>query len=189
MINKGCFVSYIELLGVFAKTGASAFGGWSTTALLLEKELVENRNLLEPHDIKGASMYAQILPGATQVSIVANVGYRLRGFAGACMATTAYLLPSIGLITLFAIVYFHFADDTSNIMQYMDGLVAALAGVILANAYKIGSKHTTKIWLWLLAGLAFVAKLWLGINALLIIVVFGLSGLALSWIYTQEDAR
>lgn len=182
-------MSYIELLGVFAKTGASAFGGWSTTALLLEKELVENRKLLEPHDIKGATTYAQILPGATQVSIVANVGYRLHGFAGACMATAAYLLPSIGLITLFAIAYFHFADGSSNLMSYMDGLVAALTGVILANAYKIGSKHTTKRWLWLLVGIAFAAKLWLGVNALLIIVVFGLCGLALSWTNVRKGAR
>jgi len=174
-------VNYVELIGVFAKTGASAFGGWSTTALLLEKELVENRKLLEPHDIKGATTYAQILPGATQVSIVANVGYRLHGFVGACMATATYLLPSIGLITLFAIAYFHFADNTSNLMVHMDGLVAVLAGVILANAYKIGSKHTTKAWLWMLIVLAFVLKLWLGVNALLIIVMFGLSGLILSW--------
>lgn len=182
-------MSYIELLGVFAKTGASAFGGWSTTALLLEKELVENRKLLEAHDIKGATTYAQILPGATQVSIVANVGYRLQGFVGACMATAAYLLPSMGLITLFAIAYFHFADNTSSLMAHMDGLVAALAGVILANAYKIGSKHTTKMWLWLLVGVAFAAKLWLGINALLIIVVFGLSGLVLSWTNVRKGVR
>jgi chromate transporter len=174
-------VNYVELIGVFAKTGMSAFGGWSTTALLLEKELVDSRKVLEAQDIKGATTYAQILPGATQVSIVANVGFRLQGFAGACVATAAYLLPSIGLITLFAIMYFHFADNASNLMAYMDGLVAALAGVILANAYKIGSKHTTKVWLWLLVGLAFAAKLWLGINALIIIVAFGLAGLLLSW--------
>lgn len=174
-------MNYVELIGVFAKTGASAFGGWSTTALLLEKELVDARKLLTSEDIKGATAYAQILPGATQVSIVANVGYRLHGFLGACMATAAYLLPAIGLITVFAVAYFHYANDAKDLMQYMDGLVAALAGVILANAYKIGSKHTTKAWLWLLVATAFVLKLWLGINALLIIVIFGLGGLILSW--------
>lgn len=174
-------MSYIELIGVFAKTGASAFGGWSTTTLLLEKELVDTRKLLTSHDIKGATTYAQILPGATQVSIVANLGYRLNGFLGACAATAAYLLPVIGLITLFAIGYFHYVDGIKNLMQYMDGLVAALAGVILANAYKIGCKHTTKVWLWLLVAAAFVLKLWLGVNALLIIVLFGLGGLVLSW--------
>lgn len=182
-------VTSAELFRVFVKTGASAFGGWSTTALLLERELVDARKLLDTHDIKGATTYAQILPGATQVSIVANVGYRLRGWRGAVMATVAYLLPSMGLITLFAALYFGVVHDASNLLAYMDGLIAALAGVILANAYKIGSKHTTKLWLWLLVLLAFAAKLWLGMNALLILVIFGAVGLLLSWIHPKGATK
>lgn len=174
-------IQFWDMIKVFAKTGASSFGGWSTTSLLLEKELVDKRKVLTQNQLKGGVAYAQILPGATQVSIVSNVGYRLRGFTGALVATISYLLPAISLITVFAIVYFHFAHDSSKLMEHLDGLIAALSGVILANAYKIGSKHTTKTWLWLLVGIAFAAKLWLGVNALLIIVAFGIGGLILSW--------
>jgi chromate transporter len=149
--------------------------------LLLEKELVDKRKVLTQSQLKGGVAYAQILPGATQVSIVSNVGYHLRGFPGALLATVSYLLPAISLITIFAAVYFHFAHDSSKLMEHLDGLIAALSGVILANAYKIGSKHTTKTWLWLFVGVAFAAKLWLGINALLIIIAFGAGGLILSW--------
>ena len=176
-----------DMAKVFVKTGASSFGGWSTTSLLLEKELVDKRNVLTPSQLKGGVAYAQILPGATQVSIVSNVGYRLRGLKGAFVATISYLLPAIGLITIFAVIYFHFAHDGSKLVEHLDGLVAALSGVILANAYKIGSKHTTKTWMWLLVGMVFAVKLWLGINALLIVIVFGLGGLVLSWTNTRRS--
>lgn len=180
-------IRLLEVAQVFAKIGASAFGGWSTTSLLLEKELVDIRKLLVSSDIKGGVTYAQILPGATQVSIVANVGYRLRGFVGAFVATASYLLPAIGLITIFAAAYFHFAHNSSQLMDHLDGLIAALSGVILANAYKIGSKHTTRTWLWLFVGIAFAAKLWLSVNALVIIGAFGLGGLLFSWVNARRS--
>lgn len=173
-------IRLLNLVKVFAHTGASSFGGWSTTSLLLEKELVEKRKVLTSAQLKGGVTYAQILPGATQVSIVANAGYRLHGLMGALVATASYLFPAISLITLFAIVYFHFAHG-GNLAPKLDGLVAALSGVILANAYKIGGKHVSKGWLWSLALIAFFAKLVFDVNALVIIITFGVGGLLISW--------
>lgn len=169
------------------RTGASAFGGWSTTSLLLEKELVEKRKILTQSDIKGAVAYAQILPGATQVAIVSNTGYRLRGLQGAFIATISYLFPAISLIIVFSALYFHYVHNSSQLTHHLGGLIAALSGVILANAYKIGSKHTPKIWLWVLVAVAFALKLLVGINALVILLAFGLGGLLLSLTQTRRQ--
>ena len=174
---------------LFTHTGASSFGGWSTTSLLLEKELVIQHKLLTEQQLKGATTYAQILPGATQVSIVSNVGYQLKGFPGAIVATACYLLPAISLILLFAILYFQFAADSSQLAEHLDGLVAALSGVILANAYKIGGKHTSRNWLWAFVGAAFLAKVWLDVNALVIIIGFGIAGLILSWTSMRKATK
>lgn len=179
----------LDIVIIFVRIGASSFGGWSTTSLLLEKELVEKRKVLTAKQLKASVAYAQVLPGATQVSIVASVGYRLWGFFGALVAALSYLLPALCLIIIFAILYFRFAQMDGSLISKLDGLIAALSGVILANAYKIGSKHTTKHWLWLLVFVVFLAKLCLDINALLIIVVFGLSGLLLSWTQTKRATR
>ena len=66
-------LNYTDIAKIFLRTGMMSFGGWSTTALLLEQELVKKHKAMEASDIKGAVAYAQILPGATQVSIVSNV--------------------------------------------------------------------------------------------------------------------
>lgn len=178
-------LSQVDIARIFFKIGTCSFGGWSTTAFLLEKELQLDRQAITPKRLNGAVAYAQILPGATQVAMVSNVGYKLRGVSGASIATVCYLLPALALITLFAIIYFRFAVG-SGIMAYMGGLVAALGGVVLANAYNIGKRHATNYFLWTAVTLALGAKLILGINAVVIILVFGLAGLAYSLIASRR---
>lgn len=165
---------------IFLRTGSQAFGGWSSTALLLEKELVDHRKLITKVQLDGAVAYAQILPGATQVAIVSNLGYRLGGIRGALLSTSAYLTPAIGLILVFSVVYFHFISGT-QFMNHMGGLIAALGGLILANAYHIGKRHVTRRILWVLVAGSGIANLWFGVTALLIITGLGLAGLTISF--------
>ena len=179
-------LSYARLAKIFFKTGMLSFGGWSTTSLLLTKELTSKNKILPLKQLEGAVAYAQVLPGATQVAIVANVGYKLRNIPGACLATICYLLPSVSLITLFAALYFHYAL-TDNVAEHLGGVTAALGGIILANAYRIGSKHATHNGLWLVAGLAFIASLWLHVNAAFIILASAVGGLMFSWFYRRGD--
>lgn len=167
-----------EVARIFAKIGATAFGGWSTTAMMLEKELVVERGTLPAKLLHGAVTYAQILPGGTQVCITANVGYKLRGLLGAFVATISFLIPGISMIVAFAVAYFHFSS--AHLMDHAGGLIAALSGIILANAFKIGGKHATNAKLWILVVAAFTAKLLLHVNALVLIGVFALGGLATS---------
>lgn len=168
-----------ELAGIFLKVGASSFGGWSTTALLLEKELIAQRHAIRKEQLHGNIAYAQILPGATQVAIVSSAGYTLRGYMGALIAATCYLLPALSLITLFAVLYFHYAHD-EQLANHMKGLIATLGGVILANAYRIAQRHVVRTALWAAVVVALIAKL-LGANAVVILLSFGGIGLAWSW--------
>ncbi len=168
-----------SLCKMLLKIGAQSFGGWSTTVVLLERELQE-RQLDKIVDLKAATAYAQVLPGATQISIVSNVGYQLKVIQGAFIATAAYLTPSILLMIAFAAIYFGYLKGTVLTSQ-LDGLTAALAGVILANAYKIGSKHTSRSILWLAVIAAAAGQLLLGIHALAILLIYAVIGLLLSF--------
>lgn len=174
-------LSLAEIARMFMKIGATAFGGWSTTAVMLEKELVTERGILKEKQLHGAVAYAQILPGGTQVCITSNVGYRLHGFRGAFVATVSFLVPGISMIALFAVVYFKVAQQNAHLTDHLGGLVAALSGLILANAIHIGSKHAKSAPLWSAIIIAFAAKVFLHINVLAIMLAFGIIGLAASW--------
>lgn len=180
MSEKILPISHWYIIRLFLKTGSQAFGGWSTTALLLEKELVTKQKMLTKQHLDGAVAYAQFLPGATQVGIVSNVGYRLKGVQGSVLAVICYLLPDLTLILLFAIVYFHYLRD-AEIGQYMTGLTAALGGIILANAYRIGKGHVSHPLLWIGVITAFVLRVWFGVNTAFIIFAFGIFGGVISF--------
>lgn len=172
-------ISPSKLALVFLKTGALSFGGWSTTVVLLEKEFGRTLPEATSVDFKGAASYAQILPGATQIAIVSNVGYQLQGIKGALIATISYLLPAILLMTLFAWLYFGYLHQ-ANILKYLDGLIPALAGIILANAYRIGDKHVTHPMMWGLIITACLLLLVFKIHALIIIMTYGVIALSFS---------
>lgn len=165
---------------ICTKIGATAFGGWPTSAVMLEDELVHKRNVLSEKQMHGAVAYAQVLPGGTQVCIMANAGYQLRGLPGALAATIGFLLPGISMIVAFAIVYFHLAANT-QVMSHAGGLIAALSGIILANGLKLGNRRIAKqTKLWLLVVAAFTTRLVLHVDTLLIITAFAVGGLAVS---------
>lgn len=174
-------VTNLYILRFFLTVGAQAFGGWSTTALLLEKELVEKEGRITKQELQGAIAYAQILPGATQVAMISNVGFRLKGFSGSVIAVSSFLLPVTSLIVLFSIVYFYYLQG-AEIAPYITGLTAALGGVILANAYRIGKAHISHAFLWILVFMAFALRLWFGVNTALIIIAFGVGGSIISFV-------
>jgi chromate transporter len=165
------------MVPLFMRIGASSFGGWAAAAVLMEKELVRKRKLLSHEQMQGAVGYAQMLPGATQVSLVAHVGYRLRGLRGAFVATMSYLAVPMTMIAIFTVLYFRFLHKSPDLMGQLDGVIAALVGVILANAYRIGSRYASKLWLWSLVGVALFVRLQFKIDPLVILMTYALSAL------------
>lgn len=146
-------------------------------ALLSETELVDKRQLLSRRQHQAAVATGQMLPGATGVSIAANLGYHLRGLPGALIAVGSYLIPALTLVLIFAMVYFN-APQSSDMTARLDGLTATLGGLILANAVQLGKRHSRHALMWLVIGLAFVIQFVFHLNPLLLLTGFGLAGLA-----------
>ena len=118
----------------------------------------------------------QMLPGATGVSIAANLGYRLRGLPGAMIAAVSYVAPAILLVLVFAAFYFN-TTHNSNLTDKLDGLTVALGGIVLANAVQLAQRHSSRAWLWLVVAAAFVIQLVFHLNPVLLLGSFGLAGL------------
>lgn len=183
MTQKKQPIGYGGLVRTFLKVGTTAFGGWSTTALLVEKEFADT-NRLTKRQVHTAVAYAQILPGATQVQIVSNIGYQLHGSRGACVAVLAYVAPAMILFLVFSVVYFRFMQG-SQALEHLGGISAALGGVILANAYRIGKKHVSHPWMWMLIVISAAIR-WTGCNPVIIVFVFGMAAALLSFWNTKE---
>jgi len=163
---------------IFLRLGATAFGGLGAALALIERDVVEQRRALTRADVTEALTYTKLLPGSTVVQVVAYLGYRLGGWGGSALATAAFVLPSMALMLVLAAGY-SLVAALPALGPAIDGLSAAVVGLLLATLYRLG-KTNIKDWRGIaLAVIAFGVGAFLGVNAAFIVIAAGLLGLLL----------
>ena len=128
-----------ELGRVFLGIGVLAFGGQGGLLALLSRDIAQARGWVDEAEIAEAFTYVQLLPGAVVVQVVAYLGYRMRGWRGATIATTAFLLPSVATMLALAAVYRKVAV-LPGVAAVLLGLTSAVVGLIALAAYKQARK-------------------------------------------------
>lgn len=111
---------------------------------------------------------SSFIQGPIMVDFTAYVGYRLRGVAGAIMATTGFILPSFILMVALSAFYFA-AASLSWIHLLFAGLEAMVIGVIFNVTVDMGSRALKGKVEATIAVIAFGALL-LRMNAVLLVV-------------------
>ena len=164
-------VSLVQIFRIFFRVGLVAFG----PAMLAEmKRQVTKRYcwLREEELLQGLAL-AQLLPGATFVSLAVWAGNRLRGPAGALCAWVGLLLLPFGAMFFVSYLYFAYGN-----LPGAAAVVAALGPVVVAlvaNATLDIGRIAVKDWRGvLIAVLAFAAALF-RVN-LLAVLVIGIAG-------------
>ena len=161
---------------VFLKIGATAFGGLGAALAIIEKELVDRRQVLTGVDVTEALTYTKLLPGSTVVQVVAFLGYKLGAWPGSAIATVAFVLPSTAMMILLAAGYIA-ATVLPNLVPAINGLTAAVIGLLLATTYRLGKSNIRNPLTGAIATCAFLAAILFGINAAFIVIAAGLIGI------------
>ena len=170
-------VVWLLTLGwVFLRIGATAFGGLGAALAIIERELVERRQVLSAADVTESLTYTKLLPGSTVVQVVAYLGYKIGGWTGSAIATIAFVLPAAIAMIALAAVYVA-ATALPNIEPTMNGLTAAVVGILLATTYRLGKSNFRDPVMLAITLVAFGIGVFLDINAALIVVGAGLIGI------------
>jgi chromate transporter len=161
---------------LFLKIGSTAFGGFMALISVVQNYAVERKKLLSPGDMLDGVSLATVLPGPVAVNVVAYVGYRVRGGRGALASAAGVILPSFLLIVLLSYAYFRFGQIPA-VGRFFLGFIPAVAAIILAAAWNMGTKAITGI---AEAAIALAAAgLLLGVGGFTVTVaIIVLSGLA-----------
>jgi chromate transporter len=171
-------VSLAQLWWQFIKIGVAAFGGLGVTLSLIDRYLVKARGVLTAQDITESLTYTKFLPGSTGVQVVGYLAYRLGGWAGAALATSAFLLPAFLLMLLLSILYEEFtvllADAAAPALR---GLTAAVAGILIATIYRLAKPTITTVAGAVIAVAACAAGIALRISPAWIVLVAGIMGI------------
>ncbi len=129
-------VPLLRILKEYLLVGATAF---SMAILQKLKSLVIRNDWMSEEEMNEGLALVQLYPGPIMVDFTAYVGYRLRGVAGAIMATTGFILPSFIMMVALSALYFA-AASLSWIHLLFAGLEALVIGVIFNVTIDMGSR-------------------------------------------------
>jgi len=128
---------------------------------VVQGEVVERKKLIEPRDMLDGITLATLLPGPIAVNVVAYVGYRLRGAAGAIVSAVAVILPAFILIITLSAVYFRWAH-IPEISKFFLGFVPAVVALIAYGAWGLARQSIPRVPESLIAAGACLALLYKG---------------------------
>ena len=172
----------------FLKIGLVGFGGGVAVLAQIRMLTVRKRRWLTDSDFAEAVALAQSLPGTSAGNSVTYIGLRLRGWRGATVAMSGFILPSMLMMIGLAIIYKHiraFADT----QRFFHGLNGAVVALILVTAWRMGRSILTKRWQWVLAVLAFLAVAILDATVLEVVFAAGLIGIYIDSFAEKQLAR
>jgi chromate transporter len=183
-------MSLPQLWWQFIKIGVAAFGGLGVTLSLIERYLVKDRGVLLAEDVTESLTYTKLLPGSTGVQVVGYLGYRLGGWRGAALATTAFLLPAFLLMLALSIAYEEItAGLGSAAIPALGGLTAAVVGILIATIYRLAKPTITTMMGGVVAVAACAMGIALRINPAWLVLAAGILGVLKPQWFTQEETK
>ncbi len=169
---------YLDLFLTFARMGVCTFGGGYAMLPILEREVVEKKGWATDGELTDYYAIGQCTPGIIAVNTATFIGFKLKSYLGAVVATLGLVFPCLVIITAIAAFLSNFAEIPA-VQHALGGVNAAVVALIFSSVIKLG-KTTVK---GPVTALIFLAVLLLsvlaGLSPALLIVCAGAAGYVL----------
>ena len=143
---------------------------------LIHKLVVEDKKWLTEEETVDCLAIAQALPGVIATNSATYIGTRLAGFTGALAATLGVVGPSF--IIIIAIVGVLEAISGNPVVDgTLMGIKAAVCGLVLVTAVRMGKKILKNTLHWALAIMSFVLIAFFDVTALWAIIIGAAAGI------------
>lgn len=158
------------------KLGFISFGGPAGQIALMHAELVERRKWISEQRFLHALNYCMLLPGPEATQLAIYIGWLMHRTWGGIIAGTLFVLPSLLILIALSWVYLAFGN-LSWVTGILYGIKPAVIAIVLAAAWRIGSRTLKNGLLISLAVAAFAAIALLHIPFPLVVLSAALVGL------------
>jgi chromate transporter len=158
------------------KLGFISFGGPAGQIALMHTELVERRRWISEQRFLHALNYCMLLPGPEATQLAVYIGWLLHRTLGGIIAGLLFVLPSLGILIVLSWIYMAYGNVPA-VAGVMNGIKPAVVAIVLAAAWRIGSRTLKNGVLVTIAVAAFVAIAVFGLPFPLIVLCAALAGL------------
>ena len=168
--------SLVKLCVTFLKIGLVFFGGGFVLVPVLHQTLVEKLRWLSPQEFIDGVAISNLTPGP--ISVLATfAGYRLRGIAGALVATGALYLPAVVLMLVLCHQYERLKDRKET-QAFLAGVIPAVIGLVLSTAILLASGTLHSWRSFVLAGFALLILIRWRVHPVFLLAMGAVAGTA-----------
>lgn len=188
MKNKTNQVSLWQLFLTFFKVGAFTFGGGYAMIAILEEELIAKKKWITEQDMLDMLVIAESTPGVIAVNTATSVGYKVRGVAGALLATLGVVLPSFAIIFALSFAINAFKDNVWYKAAFSG--IQACVTVLIVNAFtKLAKQLKTDVFSITMLIAAFCVVIFTDFNVIFVILIGGVIGVVYSLIVDSVQKK
>jgi chromate transporter len=170
-------VSFAEAFRFWLKLGFISFGGPTGQIAIMHQELVERRRWISENRFLHALNYCMLLPGPEATQLATYIGWMMHRTWGGLVAGVLFVLPSVFILIALSWIYLAYGD-VPFIAGLFYGIKPAVVAIVLAAAWRIGSRALKHPALWALAAAAFVAIFAFDVPFPAIVLAAGIIGYA-----------
>ncbi len=166
----------LELFWSFFKVGLFTFGGGYAMIPLLQAELIERKKWLTEDEIMDYYSIGQCTPGIIAVNVSTFTGYKLKGIAGALVATAGIVAPSLIIIMTLANILNIFFDNP-YVVHAFTGIRVVVIALMLDVVFGMWKKNIKDKYQWLIFILAVAVMIFLSLSPVWVVAgaaAFGL---------------
>jgi chromate transporter len=138
------------------KLGFISFGGPAGQIALMHTDLVEKRRWISEQRFLHALNYCMLLPGPEATQLATYIGWLMHRTWGGVIAGTLFVLPSLLILIALSWIYIAFGN-VPVVAAVLYGIKPAVVAIVLAAAWRIGSRTLKNSWLISIAVAAFLA--------------------------------
>ncbi|SHE52179.1 chromate transporter [Alkalibacter saccharofermentans] len=122
-----------KLLGSFLKVGLIGFGGGSALIPIIEKEMVEEKKLLDKETYLQHTITANITPGALPVKLGGAAGEHLAGNLGMVLGSYAVTFPGVAITVILLSMISILSSEFLHYVEYVSIGVTAFILFLLTH--------------------------------------------------------
>ena len=149
-------VSFGEAFRFWLKLGFISFGGPAGQIAVMHTELVERLRWISEKRFLHALNYCMLLPGPEAIQLAIYIGWLLHRVRGGVVAGVLFLLPSVFILVALSWIYMAYGQLPA-IAGVFYGIKPAVVAIVIAAAWRIGSRALKHPSLWAISVAAFVA--------------------------------
>ena len=169
---------YLDLFLTFSKIGVMTFGGGMAMLPMLQREIVENKGWATEEELMDYYAIGQCTSGIIAVNTATFIGKKLKGTAGAIMATLGIIFPSVVIITILASVI-----STYRQIDWIDhafaGIRVCVCILIINAAIKLGKKSLIDLPTVIIFAIVFLCTIFLDVSPVVFVILAAAAGILL----------